>query len=237
MNDLNSDEKIVSGCCSQGESSFCCQPSDGKASTCCGPEDGSRRKVKLLISVIVIIAALGVGANSYVRGTSVQSDKAGPAKSFSSTLMEFPAPATENNVPDAQQTKTPEIPINPDLDSVQSLDTLAADKDVIFLVLRSDVQIPTIAIPAQVRTVANNLLNSGQRVGVFTLKNSAPDYDQLVRRFAITAFPCVIILGRQGSATAVVGDITEARLYNAFVMASTTVSCCPGQGSASCCPK
>jgi hypothetical protein len=83
----------------------------------------------------------------------------------------------------------------------------------------------------------NHLGASGQKVGAFTLNANVPDYGYLVRHFGVTSFPCVVVLGRRGAALAVSGDISGARLYGAFLMASRPGSCCPTQGDASCCPK
>jgi hypothetical protein len=237
MNDLNSDEK-GKGCCAPGDAvATCCQPGVNNLSSCCAPGEASWKKGKALVSAIVIVAAIGVGAHSFVKGTSAQSYTTVPVKSFSAGLTEIPNVTAEKNDQDKPQTKQEEISLNQVLDSLQSLDTLAADKDVVFLVLPREALIPTIAIPKQVGTVAGNLWKSGKRVGVFTLKNGSPDHAQLARRFSVKAFPCVIVLGRQGPASAVSGDITEAGLYNAFVLASTPASCCPAQSNASCCPK
>lgn len=237
MNDLISDEKGNNCCAANNAAPPCCQPEAGNVSSCCNPKDGPWSKRKVLISVIIIIAAIGVGANSLVRGTSAQSYNSGPAKSFSAGLTEMPAMAADNNYQGKPQPKLEQISLDRVLDSLQALDTLAADKDVVFLVLPGDAQISSLAVPKQVGAVANRLWNSGQRVAVFTLKSGTPDHNQLVRHFSVSTFPCVVILGRQGSASAVAGNITEAGLYNAFVLASKPASCCPTQGSASCCPK
>jgi hypothetical protein len=170
-------------------------------------------------------------------GNAAQSYTTVPAKSFSAGLTEIPAVTAENSSQGKPQTKQEEISLNGVLDSLQSLDTLAGDKDVVFLVLPGEAQISSPGVPKQLGTVANNLWKSGRKVGVFTLNKSAPDHTQLASRFSVKAFPCVIVLGRQGQPSAVAGDITEAGLYNAFVLASTPLSCCPTQGSASCCPK
>ncbi|MBM4328938.1 MAG: hypothetical protein FJ118_17465 [Deltaproteobacteria bacterium] len=168
---------------------------------------------------------------------SAQSYTTVPAKSFSAGLAEIPAVTVQNTSQGKPQPKQEDISLNRVLDSLQSLDSLAADKDVVFLVLPGQAQFSSSPVPKQLGTVANNLWKSGRRVGVFTLNNSAPDHTQLARRFSVKAFPCVIVLGRQGQPSAVAGEITEAGLYNAFVLASTPVACCPGQSNASCCPK
>jgi hypothetical protein len=236
MSDLTSNEKGKSCCAPEDPAATCCQPATGNSSSCCAPGAASWKKGKTLVSVIIILAAIGVGANSFFNGNSAQSYTTVPAKSFSAGLTQTPAVTAENSPQDQPQTKQ-EISLTGVLDSLQSLDTLAADKDVVFLVLPGEAQISSSAVPKQLGTVANNLWKSGRRVGVFTLKGSSPDHNQLVRHFSVKGFPSVVILGRQGSASAVAGDITEAGLYNAFVLASKSASCCPTQESASCCPK
>ena len=233
MSGVASDEKGKSCCTTADSRTACCQSEPANVSSCCSPGEASWKKGKTLISVIIIMAAVAVGAHSFWSGNSAQSYTTVPAKSFSAGLMEIPTviPSTGRS-----QNKPEEISLDRVLDSLQSLDVLAAEKDVVFLVLHGDMQTPPVAIPKQVGAVGNNLANSGQRIAVFTVKSGTPDHERLVRHFSVNTFPCVVILGRQGSASAVAQDISEARLYNAFVLASQSASCCPGQGNASCCP-
>ncbi len=235
MNDLTSGEKGQSCCASEDTAAACCQPATGNVSSCCSPGEGSWKRWKTLVSVIIIMAAIGLGANSFFNGNSAQSYTTVPANSFSAGLTQIPAVTAD--ISSQGKSQEGEISLTGVLDSLQSLDTVATDKDVVFLVLPGDAQISSAAVPKQLGTVANNLWKSGRRVGVFTLKTGAPDHTQLARRFSVKAFPCVIVLGRQGQPSAVAGDITEAGLYNAFVLASTPLACCPGQNNSSCCPK
>lgn len=237
MNDVTSEEKGKSCCGSGDATATCCQPAAGSPSSCCAPGEVSWKKGKMLVSALIMLAAIGVGANSFFSGNSAQSYTTVPVKSFSAALTEIQPVKAENSDQGKPQTKQEEISLNQVLDSLQSLDTLAVDKDVVFLVLPGEAQIFSLEVPKQVGTVANNLWKSGQRIAVFTLKSGTPDHNRLVGQFSVTTFPSVVILGRQGSASAVSGDISEARLYNAFVLASNSVSCCPTQGTASCCPK
>jgi len=237
MNEVTPHESGKGCCASEDSGATCCQPEAANVSSCCKPGEASRNKRKALISVIIITAAIAVGVNSFLSGNSAQSYTALPAKTFSSGLTEIPTVTAEKGDQGKPQTKREEIALNQILDSLQSLDTVAADKDVVFLVLPGEAGTSPLAIPKQLAAVANNLWKSGQKVAVFTLKSSSPDHNRLVGHFSVNTFPCVVILGKQGPASAVAGDITEAGLYNAFVLASKPVSCCPPQGSASCCPK
>ena len=232
MSEVASDEKGKSCCTTADSKTACCQSEPANASSCCTPGEASWKKSKTLISVIIIMAAVAVGTHSFLSGNSAQSYTTIPAKSFSAGLMEIPIVTPDTR---KSQNKPEDISLNRVLDSLQSLDVLAAEKDVVFLVLNGDMHTTPVAIPKQVGAVANNLANSGQKIAVFTLKSGATDYERLVRHFSVNIFPCVVILGRQGSASAVAQDISEARLYNAFVLASQSASCCPTAGNASCC--
>jgi hypothetical protein len=211
MNDGTRYRKEMDDCCGKDPSPTCCRPADANQSSCCPPRDKSWNKGKTLVSAVIIMAAIGVGANSLVRGTSAQSCNAGPANPFSARLTEIPSVAAENSYQGNPQIKPEEISLTAVLDSLRTLETLAADKDVVFIVLPGEAQNPHEEVLNQVGAVAKNLWNSRQKVGVFTLKSSAPDHSELVRHFAVKTLPCVVVLGRQGSATAVAGDITEAR--------------------------
>lgn len=230
------DEGEMGGVPLKDAQSTCCQTSGGSASSCCNPESGSRSKGKMLISAIIIVAALGVGANSFVRVTSAQSDKIGPARSFSATLGEKPAsPDVDPEIKLPSQNE--DISFSRPLDSLRALDTVASDKDVVFIVLFGEGQEPPKVAPRHIGELLNNLRSTGQRIGTFTLGPNVPDYGYLVRHFAVKSFPCVVVLGRAGTASAVSGDISAARLYSAFVLASKPAACCPTPSTASCCPK
>jgi hypothetical protein len=172
-----------------------------------------------------------------VRVTSGQSAKSGPARSFSATLSEKPVTPGGDLAKVNLQSQGEPISLSRPLDSLQALDTAASDKDVVFIVLLGEGQDFTHPVCRQLEVALNKPWTSGQRIGAFTLQSNVPDYGRLVTHFAVKSFPCVVVLGRRGSASAVWGDISEARLYNAFILASWPAACCPTQTSASCCPK
>jgi len=230
-------EREMGGFPLKGASSTCCQSSGGKSSSCCNPQNGSWNKGKMLISAVIIMAAIGVGASSFVRVTSAQSDKASPARAFSAALAEKPAAPRGDFDKANLRSQRETISFNRPLDSLRALDTLASDKDVAFILLLGQGQDLPELVAKQIETALNKLWSSGQKIGAFTLKSNVPDYGYVVRHFAVQSFPCVLVLGRQGPASAVSGDISEARLYNAFILASKPASCCPTPSAASCCPK
>ncbi len=69
----------------------CCESLKEKAASCCKPKDGSWAKGKMMITAVIIMAAIGVGAISFVAVTSVRTDTARPARSSSAGLDAKPA--------------------------------------------------------------------------------------------------------------------------------------------------
>jgi len=83
MNNVASDEEGQGGCSPKTIQPSCCQPAGGNRSSCCAPEGSSWRKGKTLIALIIIIAAIGVGAHSLVKGAATRTELANPASSCS----------------------------------------------------------------------------------------------------------------------------------------------------------
>lgn len=83
MNDLIPDGKEIGGGSPNWSQTSCCQPADGNGSSCCNPPGGSWGKAKTLISLIVIIVAIGVGAHSLVKGASTQTEVSKPVSNCS----------------------------------------------------------------------------------------------------------------------------------------------------------
>lgn len=237
MNDKDSEQGMPKDCPSEEPSVSCCQISSDTGSSCCNTGNGIRGQWKAPISGLIILAAIGVAAHSLVGGTSAQSAKASPVRSFSTALDEKPSASEVDLDKRKPLPQRQEIPLFQILDSLQALDTLAADKDVVFIIVRGREQTSSESVCKQVEPVLNKLKTSGHKIGGFTLSSTASDYDRLVRHFAIESFPCVLVMGRHGAASAVSDDISETRLYGAFALALKPVSCCPTQNNASCCPK
>jgi len=74
---------------------------------------------------------------------------------------------------------------------------------------------------------------AGLKCGLFTLKAGTRDYDQLAAQMAV---PGVIALVKGKGMRGMSGDITEAKLVQGFVAASSAGGCGPSAG-AGCCPK
>jgi hypothetical protein len=128
---------------------------------------------------------------------------------------------------------TPTLSFKP-LDSLASLNKVAADSDAVFVLLGAEDQLDMKPITKEVELAAKKIQANGMRVSAFTLKKDSPNYTQLAKQFSI---PCAVAMVKGRGISAVSGEITEAKLIQAFVTASRSgSSCCPG-GGPTCAPK
>jgi hypothetical protein len=234
MNEVSPDDKKAGGCVPENVSLDCCRSPEWKSSSCCDPGVGKRwNKAKCFVSAIIILAAVGVGANSIIRENSAQ---AGSEGTFSSSLNEKSDKA-QGDKP-RQQAEGSQFSFNRIMDSLQTIDTQAADKEVVFIALPAKGQDLPQSVSKQMEAVLGKLPSSCQKIGTFTLSPIATDYDRLVQRLQIKTFPCFVALGRQGSPSVIPADsdISEAQLFKAYLTASKGESCCSGAKKAICCP-
>jgi hypothetical protein len=76
----------------------------------------------------------------------------------------------------------------------------------------------------------------GGKIGIFTLKTGSPDYTQVSAQMTVPGV-LAVVKGKGMSATS--GDITETRLVQAYVAASSAGGCGPsssgcGPGASGC---
>jgi len=192
----------------------------------------------MLIAAIIIIAAIGVGAYSVVRRNSSQAGSANSASSFSAGLNEKSGGPVETGKYTKQSAQRELISFKRVLDSLQAMDTLAADKEVVFVALAAKGQELPQTISKKMEAALGKLPPWFLKVAAFTLNTSAADYDRLVQRLEIKTFPCFVVLGRQGPPVVVpaVGEVNEAEVYKAVLVASKSGSCCPTTKKPICCP-
>jgi len=214
----------------ESKSLDCCQSAEG--SSCCNPGSGKRwRKGKSFVSAIIILAAIAVGANSIIKANSAQ---ASSPSSFSSSLNEKSSDKVEGSKTEGVQYSFKQI-----MDSLQAIDAQAADKDMVFIAMPAKGQELPQAVSDQMSSMLGKLPPSCQKVGSFTLRTSAADYDRLVQKLEINSFPCFVALGRQGSPSVIPADnMSEAQIFKAYLTAiKSAEGCCTGSAKAICCPK
>ncbi len=79
MSNLAPHEEGQGTCPSKTTQSGCCPPAVDRGSSCCAPGGSSWGKGKALVALIIIIAAIAVGVNSWVKGSATRTEAAAPA--------------------------------------------------------------------------------------------------------------------------------------------------------------
>ena len=208
------------------DSQPCCSSTQGD-DVCCS---SGGQSWKTLVFVVVILLAGGVAAHSLLT-------RSGEAASLNVTgLSEAVCSSTEGGAGSEQQSKGFGVLCGVTVDSLMSLERLAVDKKTVFILLAGGSEEADRSASAEVEAVVNKLSAKGKSVAAFTLRGNTEGYDQLVKRFSVQSFPCVIVAGRGCGAAAVSGEITEGNLLGAFVRASTPISSCGPRRGSSCCP-
>jgi hypothetical protein len=242
---------------SLAESSACCSSEDG-GSSCCSPgSDAGSKSWKLLIFLVIVVAASAVLARSLISKSnsdstqseqvfaSIQpnnsSDSSSPLEVAEKTetpvelkgKTEVPPVADESTKQDISVKVAPSL-WGPDLDSLASLNKVAADTDAVFVLLAANDQLNDQAITKEIESAAQKIMSNGSRVSAFRLKESAPDYAQLAKQVSV---PSVIAMVKGRGMSAVSGEINETKLVQAFVAASRSSGCGPaGCGPTGCGP-
>ncbi len=209
---------------------------------CCGgncgsPESGGRGKGwKMIVFILIVIAAGVVLARSFLRKSASEAVQSQQAFAPVQVEPKSEVPSVTDNTAQ-QEASAKNVPAlwRADLNSLASLNKLAADTDAVFVFLAAEEQQSNQNIISRIETAAKTINADGIRVSAFKLNKTAPEYAQLAKQFPI---PSVLAMVKGRGMSAVSGQISETKLVQAYVAASRpTSSCCPtGAGSSACPP-
>lgn len=173
---------------------------------------GTPGKARWVVGVIVLIAAGVLVARAVVKNGSETTAK--PASGFAvAVAAEKPATNTASTVAAKE------------IGGLAELNTVAASLDVVFVFLPGKAGAVPNATMTQVQDVARKIeTQAGAKIGVFSLKTSAPKYEQIAEPLSL---PGVLTLVKGGGMVPVTGEITETKLIQAFARASSAGGCGP----------
>ncbi len=200
----------------KNEKKDCCP---GDATACCDEAATVRgARVKRIVSSLVLVAAALLIAYQLV------SDRRAAARAGETSFNIGGQVAEE-----AQAAGLSTVLCGETLDSLKSLDRVAAAKDVAFILLPGADAAVDGKVAAEVKAIVDKLSAQGKRVVAFTMEKGASDHGLLVKNFSVQALPAVVVLGRGCQSLAVSGEVSEEKLLRAFLLASRPgSSCAPG---------
>jgi len=216
------------------DSQKCC-PSTSGDKACCFSASGSYSKMKLVVFVIIVVAAGIILARSLMKESTAVGDDTqqlfatiGQEKDCESS----PQINAGTNIETSD--KTEPILWGAELGSLASLNKVAAESDAVFVFLAAADQQGNQPITREIEAAAKKIQSNGSRISAFRLKKDAPDYAQLAKQFSI---PCVVAMVKGRGMSVVSDQINETKLVRAFVSASRPSGCSPSGCNPSACPQ
>lgn len=205
---------------------------------CCCHAGGPPSRLRWIVGLIIILAAGALVARALIKNNDVKTAKA--ASGFAALPAVGQAPVTAiphqaeeprdrlpgNATTNVTPTGTATVAVK-EISALSELNAMAADADGVFVFL-SGKNDPLIKAPlAQMRSAAKMIEGQGQKIGLFILKTDSPEYAQVA---AQTPVPCVLAMVKGSGMAPIAGEITETKLVQGFVAASSSGSGCGPSG-------
>ena len=208
-------------------------PNPAEGSTECGPgcdcgTTGLGTKGKVIICVVVALVAAVVLARGFMtkaRGQAEQGQEAFSATMPTTSGEVGPPLAEKATVTEEKHAKSSLL--SEPLKSLVSLNTVAADKDAVFVYLaaKGQEQSQSAKIEKEFKTAIGKVQAGGTSLAVFTLTEDSQDYAKVTRQVPA---PCVLAMVKGRGMRVVAGGIAEGKLLQALVAASRpSGSACP----------
>ena len=205
----------------------------------CGPGCGCHAtgvsgKTRWVIGAIVLVAAGVLVVRAMIKtdnGATVQApapDFAAPVAAAVEAVEPSPAPKA------TAAAQAVETTVGTSIGALAELNTVAAKTDAVFVFLPgkegTSGKPPSTPMNGAARTIESK---ASLKCGLFTLKPGSRDYEQIAAQMSV---PGVLAMVKGRGMSPISGDITEAKLVQGFVAASSPGGCGPSAG-AGCCPK
>jgi hypothetical protein len=200
----------------------------------CGPgcdcvKPSGDKKAKVVICLIALLAICGIfvyKANSAKQNAPAVTETAFAAPILNQATGQEPA---VKSVGDPKK-------VGEFIDSLASLNTVAANQDAVFVFLpASGNEIVSKETLNAIASAEQKLKSSNIRIGLYTLRfSSSEEYAGIASQLAL---PGILVMSKGKGMGAVSGEVTETKLLQAYIASSRAGGCCPsGGGSAGCGP-
>ncbi len=188
---------------------------------CHASAPGSRRRLILGAIVLLVTVTLVVRAVIKTHGAQDQPDTAAFALPTAQT------PSTEGvftTLP-VETARVPEPSVDQEIGSLAELNTVAAANDGVFVYIPGKDGSSGNPPATAMQNAASRIGSQGYKIGLFKLKAGTRDYDLLAAQMSV---PGVLAAFKGRGMSVASGDMTEAKLIQAFVAASNAGACGAG---------
>ncbi|MCX5643709.1 MAG: hypothetical protein NTZ17_03345 [Phycisphaerae bacterium] len=198
---------------------------------CACHSTGSLGRKRLILGTIVLLVALALVARAVVK-TNTAPSQPDAAVFASPTVAQTPPAESVSATPAVEAAKTPEPFVAKEIGALSELNTLAAASDAVFVYVPGKNGSSSNPPATAMKSAASRIGSQGYKIALFTLKAGTRDYDLLTAQMSV---PGVLVAFKGRGMRAASGDITETKLIQAFVGASSAGGCgAGGCGPAGC---
>ena len=203
----------------------------------CGPgcgcnSTGTPGKTRWVIGAIVLVAAGALVVRAMIKSDGAATQTTAPAFA---ALAASPTPAGENGIATNSVATAPatETSVGTSIGALAELNTVAAKTDAVFVYLPGKEGTPGNPPSTPMNGAVRMIEAQGKKCALFTLKAGTQDYNQIAAQMSV---PGVLAMVKGRGMSAVSGEVTESKLVQGFLAASSAGGCGPSAG-AGCCPK
>jgi len=230
----------LEGCCCEADAPA--KPASEESSSCgCGPSCGcgsstSNGKTKFVAGGLILLLACGIVAYKVMASKPAPkaAETTGFAVSASSKANELDLPNTQAKVSAAKVEKTAaeeKACLGVQLGSLGALNNVAMSQDAVFILIPAEKDKAVNPEIAKAVSAAQATLKSKSvNVGIYTLATSAPDYSAITEQVST---PAILVASKGRGMGTVSGEVTEAKLLQAYVASSRASGCCGSSGGSS----
>jgi len=185
----------------------------------------------MIICLVIAIAAAIVLVHSVMQNAETGVDGGQNAFAAAKVLVtdEASSQATKETATGTSQTN---ISLwGKPLESLASLNDVAAQKDAVFLYLPEKGQRPDESVKKEMEAAAGKAQSQGTMMALFVLDEGSDDYAQVIRQVPA---PCVLAMVNGTGNSVATTNISEANLLQSLVAASRPSGCSPGGCAVPC---
>jgi hypothetical protein len=204
------------------------QQASACAAGCACHGTGSAGRMRWVLGMIVLLVAATLVARAVVKNHGAPTE---PAAGFP-TLA--PILTADGQVPvnPVAAGNTPEARIGTSIAALSDLNKVAAAADAVFVYVPAQDGTSDSPSTEPIKSAASRINSQGYKIALFTLETGSRDYAQLAAQMSV---PGVLAMVKGRGMSAVSGEITETKLIQSFVTASSAGGCGPsGCGPAGC---
>ena len=207
-------------------------PSCGPGCGCKSANTSTRKRV--FLGAIILVAAAVLAARALMKDNGVSVDTAAAGFASVPAIGRSSAPASDVAPAANEASTTADSVAGKEISALADLNAVAASTDGVFVYLPGRNDAPMKAPLTPMRSAARTIESQARvKIGLFTLKTTSRDYEQIAAQMTV---PGVLAMVKGRGMVPVTGEITETKLVQGFVAASSAGECGPSAKSG-CCPR